>query len=225
VTGLLAVALATFLLALAIVAPADAIDPFAAVATLGERRRHRARRRAGEASLVATLETMLAASRAGLVLREAIAVALDRARGELAERLRDALARETLGAGMGDAIADARRGAVGGIAALLTDLELCARARFPSERVAALAEDELGALRFARDLASDLHARTAGPRFQVWVLATIVPALALYLAAMSPTLAEELAAPIGRLVFIPGGVLFEIAGLVLSRRVVERACR
>jgi Flp pilus assembly protein TadB len=224
--GLAAVAAATLLLALAIVTPgrgpADAVGLLRA--SWSRRRRARSERE-GDASLVPVLESLLAATRAGLVPRDAIAVAADRARGELAERLRDALANESLGVGLGEAFASARAGARGRIGAFLADLELCARARLASDRVAALIEDELGTLRFERELASDLAARTAGQRFQVWLLAAIVPALALYLATMSPTLAEQLCSPLGRFVFVPAGLAFELAGIVLSRRIVERACR
>ena len=225
--GLVAIATATLLAALAIVAPSRTSTEGAlgVLARLADRRRRERERRDGEASLVPSLETILAATRAGVVLRDALALAAARARGELAERLRAALANEALGGGLADALAAARREASAPIDTLLADLELCARARLPSDRVAALVEDELGALRFARELASDLAARTSGPRLQVWILAAIVPALALYLAAMSPTLAGELTSPLGRFVFIPGGVLFEAAGIALSRRVVQRACR
>src|SRR5439155_21095720 len=199
--------------------------PAAPLFALQARRRQRQARRAAAASLVPTLETILAASRAGLPLRDALALAVDRARGDLEARLRSALANEALGVALADALAASRPGAGDVADACLAELELCARARLPSDRVAAFVEDKLSTLRFERELASDLAARTAGQRFQVWVLAAIVPGLALYLAAMSPTLGEELRSPIGRFVFIPGGLLFEIAGLVLSRRIVERACR
>lgn len=225
--GLLASAACALLLALAIVAPGDGFTARAAapVFALWTWRRRRQAHRAAEASLVSTLETILAASRAGLVLREALTLAADRARGDLEVRLRSALANEALGVALPDALAATRPGAGAVIDTFLADLELCARARLPSDRIAAFVEDELATLRFERELASDLAARTAGQRFQVWVLAAIVPGLAVYLAAMSPTLGEELRSPLGRFVFIPGGLLFEIAGLVLSRRIVERACR
>ena len=224
--GVVAVVIATLFVALAILAPANAaLQARSIVSTLRLRRRAARARRIGEASLVPALEAVLAASRAGLPLRDALGVARERARGELAERITAAVTNEALGQPLADALADARRGARGSLDALLGDLELCARARLHSERIAAFVEDQLGTHRFARELASDLAARTAGQRFQVWVLAAIVPALALYLAAMSPTLSEELRSPIGRYVFVPGGLLFEIAGIYLSRRVVERACR
>jgi len=224
VIGVLAIATCTALVVLAIVAPSGA-RPAAPLFALQARRRQRQARRAAAASLVPTLETILAASRAGLPLRDALALAVDRARGDLEARLRSALANEALGVALADALAASRPGAGDVADACLAELELCARARLPSDRVAAFVEDKLSTLRFERELASDLAARTAGQRFQVWVLAAIVPGLALYLAAMSPTLGEELRSPIGRFVFIPGGLLFEIAGLVLSRRIVERACR
>ena len=223
--GLVAIAAATMLVAIAIVAPTSGQSRAGLAATFLAHRRLRRARRDGDASLVSALEAMLAGARAGLVLSDALALARDRARGDLAERLATAVTNEALGVALGDALAAVRAGASSTVDALLGDLELCARARLPSERVAALAEDELSTMRFARELTSDVGARTAGQRFQVWLLAAIVPALALYLAVMSPTLADELRSPLGRYVFIPGGLLFEVAGIMLSRRVVEQACR
>jgi len=186
-------------------------------------RKRAARLRLAEASIIPVLEAIAGASRAGLVLRDALSLGRERARGELAERIADALAREELGASLAEAVGAVRAGAASRIDAVLADLQLCASARLGSDRVAALFEDVLSALRFERELAGDLRARTSGQRLQVWLLAAVVPLLALYLAAMSPTLADELSTPLGRGVLIPAGALFEIAGVVLTRRVVSRA--
>lgn len=218
---LAALSAATVCLSLAAVAPPGGVlhvDPRSVV-------RARRRRRDGEASAMPVLEALVAASRAGIVLPDALAIARDRARGELADRLDAALARDRLGVALADAIAGVEAGASARVATLLADLELCARSRLSSDRVAAFLDDALGTRRFERELASDLAARTSGQRFQVWLLAAVVPALAVYLAAMSPTLADELASPLGRFVLVPAGLLFELAGVVLSRHVVERACR
>jgi tight adherence protein B len=187
-------------------------------------RAHRAARREAEASVLPALEAVAGAARAGLVLREAIALGRDRARGELAGRMAAALANEELGEPLAPCLGRARAGAPARIESFFADLELCASARLGSERVAAFLDDVRDTLRFDRELASDLRARTAGPRVQIWLLAAVVPLLALYLSAMSPTLAGELSSPLGRGLLIPAGALFELAGLVMSRRILARAC-
>ena len=107
--GVLAIATCTALVVLAIVAPSGA-RPAAPLFALQARRRQRQARRAAAASLVPTLETILAASRAGLPLRDALALAVDRARGDLEARLRSALANEALGVALADALAASRPG-------------------------------------------------------------------------------------------------------------------
>lgn len=177
-----------------------------------------------EASIVPTLETIVASSRAGIVLPEALAIARMSAAGELGSRIGDALHRIRLGAAPADALGAAADGASHQLRAFIRDLTLCARARLDTTQTAAYLDDILGARRFERELRSDIRARTAGARFQIWLLAALVPGLALYLGAMSPTLADQLTSPLGRYLLIPLGVAFEVVGVVASQRVVARAC-
>jgi Flp pilus assembly protein TadB len=177
-----------------------------------------------ERSVVPTLEALVGASRAGIVFAEALAIAANSAEGDLQARMAKSLQHIRFGASPADALHAARHGATGQVLALFDDLELCARARFDSNQAASFMDDVLTARRFQRDLRSEVRARTAGLRFQIWLLAALVPGLALYLSAMSPTLADQLMSPLGRHVLIPTGAVFEIAGIVLSRRVVARAC-
>jgi len=219
-----AIAAATGLVVLAILLPPGAcvgVRPRELARTLGSGRR----RREADESIIPALESIAAASRAGSPLRDALALALERARTDLRDRISAALARERLGDPLDGALAAARDGASPAVDAVLADVELAAGARLGAERVAALFEESLLGLRFEREVRRDLVARTAGQRFQIWLLAAVVPALALYLSAMSPTLADELASPLGHGVLIPAGALFEIAGILLSRRILERACR
>lgn len=181
-------------------------------------RAREAARAEADASAIPALEALVAASRAGTLLPDALALAASYARGDLGHRLEVALARMRLGASPAESLAEARAGGSGRVDDLLADLAYCARMRLGAETAASYLEDVLGARRFARELASDLHARTAGQRFQIWLLAGVVPLLALYLAAMSPTLAEQLASPLGRTVLVPAGIAFEIGGIVASRR-------
>lgn len=203
------------------------LGPLAGVLPWWWRRRGRERDRANaQASILPVLETLVATSRAGLVLPEALAAAVLSARGELAAALEAALLSLRLGAAPADALRAARATtSAPGVVTLLSDLELCARSRLGAEDTAGFLDDVLERLRFERELASDLRARTSGQRFQVWLLAAVVPALALYLSVMSPTLAGQLASPLGQHVLIPAGALFEIGGIVVSRRVLKRASR
>jgi len=186
--------------------------------------RRSSERARADASIVPTLEAVVASSRAGIVLAEALAIARTSAAGELASRIGDALRRIRLGAAPADALGAAADGASDQVRAFIRDLTLCARARLDTTQTASYLEDILGARRFERELRSDIRARTAGARFQIWLLAALVPGLALYLGAMSPTLAEQLTSPLGRYVLIPLGVAFEVLGVVASQRVVSRAC-
>jgi Flp pilus assembly protein TadB len=71
----------------------------------------------------------------------------------------------------------------------------------------------------------DVRARTAGVRVQSYLLAAIVPALALYLVATMPGLGATLATTLGRTVLIPVAAALEVAGIVLNRRVVRGISR
>jgi Flp pilus assembly protein TadB len=177
-----------------------------------------------DASIVATLESVVAASRSGIVLPEALTIATASASGDLLSRLVDAVRHIRLGASPADALGRVSDGATEQVWRLIRDLELCARSRFDTAQTAVFLEDALTARRFARELRSDVRARTAGARFQIWLLAALVPGLALYLSAMSPTLAEQLMSPLGRYFLIPAGLLFETAGVLVSNRIVARAC-
>lgn len=176
-------------------------------------------------SAIAVLDGVVAGSRSGLVLPEALAHAAAYAQGELAARLDAALARMRLGDPPASALATARAGASERADDVLAQIAHCARSRLSADGVAAYLDDVLGARRFERQLEADVRARTAGQRFQVWLLAAVVPGLALYLAAMSPTLAEQLASPLGRTVLVPAGLAFELAGIVASRRALASAER
>lgn len=95
--------------------------------------------------------------------------------------------------------------------------------RLPIERVAALLGAVTDRALFEERLAAEVAARAAGARMQMWLLAALVPALAIYLALSMPALAVTLGGPLGRTVLIPGALLLELGGVLLSRRIVRRA--
>ena len=109
--------------------------------------------------------------------------------------------------------------------AALETLSLGVAARLPTERAAQLVAAVADRLAFSERLDEEVRARTAGSRLQVLLLAAIVPGLALYLAATVPALATTLGTPLGRGLLVPSAAVLEIAGILLSRRVVARAIR
>jgi len=111
----------------------------------------------------------------------------------------------------------------GATATAFEALSLAVSERLPIERVAALLGAITDRLLFDERLAAEIAARAAGARTQMWLLAALVPALALYLALSLPALAATLGGPFGRTILVPGAVLLEVAGVVLSRRIVRRA--
>ena len=119
---------------------------------------------------------------------------------------------------------------LGGVAATASDrrvtlalqaLALVAAEQLPSARAAAIIGSVADRLAFEGRLAEEVHARSSGARAQIVLLALLVPSLATYLAATMPGLATTLASPLGTHVLIPAAALFEIAGIIASRRIVR----
>ena len=166
-----------------------------------------------------------AALRSGLPLAEALRQGSAGCGDRLARRpIESALARFDLGEPLDRAIVAAARAMPAGPAAgALEALALGVSERLPIERVAALLGAITDRLLFDERLAAEVAARATGARLQMWLLAALVPALALYLAVSMPALATTLGGPLGRTVLVPGALLLELAGVVLSRRIVRRA--
>ena len=80
-------------------------------------------------------------------------------------------------------------------------------------------------LAFEDQLDDEVRARAAGARQQQWLLALLVPVMALYLAATMPTLALTLDSALGRFVLIPAAATLEVAGMVIGRRIVGGVLR
>lgn len=166
-----------------------------------------------------------AALRSGLPLAEALRQGSAGCSDRIARRpIEAALARFDLGEPLDRALGAAARAMPAGPAASACEaLALGVSERLPIERVAALLGALTDRLLFDERLAAEVAARASGARLQMWLLAALVPALALYLAASMPALAATLGGPLGRTVLVPGALLLELAGLVLSRRIVRRA--
>ncbi|HEX9495237.1 MAG TPA: type II secretion system F family protein [Candidatus Limnocylindria bacterium] len=111
------------------------------------------------------------------------------------------------------------------VVSLLHTLALGVAERLPIDRAASLLE--LVAERADHDdrLDAEVRARAAGVRMQSYLLAGVVPAMALYLAATMPGLAATLGSGVGKSVLIPVAVALELAGIVLGRRIVRTVSR
>lgn len=168
-----------------------------------------------------------AALRSGVGLPDALRRGAAAAGDPLAERpIRAALRAFDLGASLDDALGEAARTERDPRAALaLETLALGVAERLPRERLADLVGSVADRLLFDERLDGEVRARASGVRMQQRLLAVLVPAIALYLVVTMPTLAAVLDGPIGRSVLIPGAVLLEVAGSVVTRRIIHGAIR
>lgn len=107
----------------------------------------------------------------------------------------------------------------------LHTLALGVAERLPVERAATLVEAVAQRATHVVTLDAEIRARSAGVRSQMYLLAALVPALSLYLIATMPGLAATLTGPLGRTVLIPGAVMLELAGILVSRRIVHSVSR
>lgn len=187
-----------------------------------EAARDRARRAFGR--ILATTE---AALRSGASLPDALHRASDAGGDPLASRsLSEALRAFDLGASLDAALLAAAEGWGDGPARLaMGTLALGIAERLPRERLADLLAVVADRASFEERLGDEVRARAAGARQQQWLLAALVPGLAMYLSFTMPTLAATLASDLGRFVLIPAAALLELAGIVLGRRIVRGAVR
>jgi Flp pilus assembly protein TadB len=201
---------------------AFALVPSIAVRLRAQMARDRAR--ASVAQLLVTVHAML---RSGIALPEALRRAAAGCDDRLARRpFEIAIERFDLGAPLDDAI----RGAVAAspdrrLVETFHTLALGVTERLPIERAATLLEALAERATYDQRMDAEVRARTAGVRLQSYLLAAIVPAMALYLIATMPGLGATLATPLGRTVLIPAAAVLEIAGVVVGRRVVRGISR
>ncbi len=193
--------------------------------SIASRLRAQAARERSRAPATRVLVAALATLRSGAPLADALRRGLDGCRDPIARRpLETALARFDLGEPLDRTLAEAARAMPAGrVAAAFDALAIGVGERLPIERVAALLGAVTDRLLFEERLAAEVAARAAGARTQMWLLAALVPALALYLALTMPALAATLGGPLGRTVLLPAALLLEVAGILLSRRVVRLA--
>jgi len=223
------VRVATVAGAMVLLAAAGAPVPLGVTAAAGPslaaRMRAQAARERSRGPATRVLVAAQAALRSGAPLAEALRRGLDGCTDRIARRPLDAaLGRFDLGEPLDQALADTARAMPPGREAAAFDaLALGVSERLPIERVAALLGAVTDRLLFDERLAAEVNARAAGARTQMWLLAALVPSLALYLAFSMPALAATLSGPLGRTVLVPAALFLELAGILLSRRFVRLA--
>lgn len=198
------------------------LAPSVAARIRGQSARDRAR--ASVAQILLSAHAML---RSGIALPEALRRSSAACDDRLARRpFEVAIERFDLG----DALDESIRGAVAAstdrrLIATFHTLALGVSERLPIERAASLLEAMAERAVHDQRLDAEISARTAGVRIQSYLLAAIVPALALYLVATMPGLGATLSTTLGRTVLIPVAGVLELAGVVASRRIVRGISR
>jgi len=188
-----------------------------------------ARARAGAArdrarrSLVPLLATTHSSLRSGLALPEALRRAVAACDHPITRRPFDeALARFDLGDPLDVALgAGALRAGDRRVSDAMRTLALGVSERMPIDRAASLLNAVAELARHDESLEDEVRARSAGIRLQMYLLAGVVPILALYLLATMPGLAATLGSALGRTVLVPGAAVLEVTGIVVSRRIVR----
>lgn len=179
----------------------------------------RGRARTALAPLLAAAHASL---RSGLALPESLRRAVAACDDPIARRpFAAALARFDLGDPLDAALAIGARGSADPrLRDALETLALGVSERMPVDRAASLLDAVATLVRHDDGVESDIRARTAGLRVQLHLLAAVVPLLSLYLFFTMPGLATTLESPLGRTVLLPAAAILELAGLVVSRRIV-----
>jgi Flp pilus assembly protein TadB len=230
VTLLAAIALGVAVAALALagspsIARASIVRPvrrdLAPRALLLRWRRYRSRERAAAGAL-GVLGGTHAALRSGLPLALALRGAIDDLDPRVSEPFSRALRAFDLNVPLDVALrAEAAGARDRRLALALEALALVAGEQLPASRAAAVIASVADRLAFEERLLAEVRARTSGLRAQIVLLALLVPALALYLVATMPGLASTLSGSLGTHVLVPAAALFEVAGILASRAIVD----
>lgn len=200
--------------------PAAAAAPSVWIRLRAEAAREQARR-----SITRVVAGTEAALRSGATLPDALRREAEAATDPLARRMvQEAVTAFDLGASLdaglrGVALAARDRR----VTLAFETLALGIEERLPRERLADLLGGLADRLTFEDRLDDEVRARASGARHQQRLLALLVPAIALLLIATMPSLAAALETPVGRFVLVPGAIAFEVAGVVLARRIVNEA--
>jgi len=207
--------------------PAALALPAALLPSLVIRDRARIARERARRELVRIVSSAHAALRAHAGLVEALHRGVEASDDRLARRpFARALSDFALGASLDDALT--RAGAVERDARVresLSSLALGVAERLPSDRVAELMASLADRLSHEGNLDDEVRARAGAARTQIVIMAAVVPALALYLAATTPGVADTLGSPLGRTLLVPVAAGLEVTGFLLSRRMLSSVLR
>jgi Flp pilus assembly protein TadB len=164
-----------------------------------------------------------AALRSGLALPEALRRAVAGCSDAIARRpFEDALTRFDLGDPLDASLAaGAMRAGDPRTADAMRTLALGVSERMPVDRSASLLNAVAELARHDEVLHDEIRARSAGTRVQMYLLAAVVPSLAAYLVVTMPGLAATLGSGLGRAVLVPAAAGLEVAGIVVSRRIIR----
>lgn len=189
-------------------------------------RAEEARERAHRAILPLTVAAE-AALRSGAALPEALRRASAAISDPVAAKpFRTALDEFDMGASLdGALVLAAERSDDERARSVLGTIALSLGERLPRERLADVLAAIADRLTFEDGLAEEVRARAAGARQQQRLVAFLVPGIALYLLVTMPVLATTLASDLGRFVLVPAALGLELAGILLSRRIVRSASR
>lgn len=194
----------------------------AALPSVALRVRSDARRDRASARALDQLRAVRAALASGATLVEAIRRGAATTSDDIAARPLRLVVREfAVGVSLSDALRAAAAHAPPRLRPALRTLAIGVDERLPVPQLCALSGAVIDRMAFDEQLGDEVRARTAGLRLQIWAMAALVPALALYLAATVPMVGETLRSPLGTRLLIPAGAALELLGIVVARRAVR----
>ena len=194
----------------------------AAAPSLALRVRSDARRSRASARAVDQLRVVRAALASGATLVEAIRRGAGAVTDDIAARPLRLVVRDfAVGVSLSDALRAATADAPPRLRPALRTLAIGVDERLPVPQLCTLSGAVIDRMAFDEQLEDEVRARTGGIQLQIWAMAAIVPALALYLAATVPMVGDTLRSPLGTHLLIPAGAGLELLGIVAARRAIR----
>lgn len=194
----------------------------AALPSIALRVRSDARRSRASSRALDQLRVVRAALASGATLVEAIRRGAGAVTDEIAARPLQLVAREfAVGVSLSEALGAATVEAPARLRPALRTLAIGVDERLPVPQLCALSGAVIDRMAFDGQLEDEVRARTGGIRLQIWAMAALVPALALYLAATVPLVGDTLRSPLGTHLLLPTGAALEVLGIVAARRAVR----
>lgn len=219
-----AVAIAALILAAAVPAVGPGLGHHEALSIASRmfvRLADRRRRARSSRHILEALQATHAGLRSGLPLPLALRSAVESGPAEARATLSAALRAFDLNIPLDDALRAVATGADRRVSLALEALALLAAEQLAASRAAAVLGSVCDRLAFEERLVAEVGARTGGLRAQMFLLAFLVPAIAVYLVLTVPGVGSTLTSALGTHVLIPAALLFEIAGIVASRGIIR----